>query len=600
MRHNGMALIGMGLFGMVCHSGPQNLPDFQNSRSQSSAVAAFSPSRVGSSPRGERLGHSQIGKAAPSAQALTQYAVQILTEAEQVAQREPDPEYRAWACERIAYTWLKRNPERAKPMLERAWQVSKKIEDETCRSQHQREIILYWAQIDEATARKLTPQIRNTECREAVEQQLAQYVTLGDFARGVQLLNAIPNRKDRQQEVLGAVDHFMEMDGAPDRAIRLIFAVKGVDTDPLVQSVIVHAVKTNPDKAQALLARLRSSAMREQTWLYLVSQMASTQPQKAARMAEQIRQPRQRAVALAEIAEKWVMKDREQARELAAEAFFAAGKVTARDERFILAREMVPSLAAIETAQSRGFLERLMPEIPQTSKRMRASHLLMMASVWASVETVRAEALYREAVQLDNSICVDFHGEFEGSFVALIFRLALQEPERAARLFQEQAKNVRRPDVRSFIEGLKESNPAMALRFAEAGRSPKTRDALRDAWQQEGFAQQARANPTRAAVFLSKIKDAFARDSVTCDVAISLARTDLAGARRLAKSIQDSSRRSYVLCDMGKRLVQKRHPAAMDVLREAAAAARQQKSAFHSATDLIGVAEAAYTPAYVW
>src|SRR5262245_21849309 len=93
----GIAVIGLGLFGLVCHSGAQNLQGYQESRSQSSAFKAISPPRAGSASGRASFRYSRTRKVAPSARTLTRYAIQILHEAEQVAQREPDPERRAEA-----------------------------------------------------------------------------------------------------------------------------------------------------------------------------------------------------------------------------------------------------------------------------------------------------------------------------------------------------------------------------------------------------------------------------------------------------------------------------------------------------------------------
>jgi hypothetical protein len=552
------------------------------------------PSPQHSPAKSQSVKSSQAPSGIPSTKTLRQFASGLLAEAEQAALQEPLATGRTWALQQVGSAWRSLDPMRARRLLERAWKESEKIQEVRERSAFQQRIVLPgWAGLDVTRASILAKQIQDSHWRESALKQLAKCVAIFDAEKGVPLLNAIDARIDREQQTLEAA--FSIMREEPARAVDLILKVEDINHERLLYNVIGNLAEDDLEAAKSLLPFLRSQEWQEPALLDVVRAMAREQPQEATRLAEQIRTPDRRALAFAAVAAGYRVRDFLKAREAAEEAFRAVQNTFASESRFWLAVQVAPLLGAVDSENTRELLESAASALPQDNKSLRGARLLDLAGAWAAVDVARAESLFQEALQLDESVCVGPHGRFlRTGFDGLIKGLALKEPERAALVFKEQAKKVGHPDVaeRKILADLRQRETSKALKFAEAlGGAPK-----REELEQQVLADQARANPSQAERFLSQIKSQYDREEVAGDIAVEMANTDLTRSRRIAKFIQKPSSRSKALWRIGRHLLRKQSVEALAVFREAAAAARQAENGFRRATTLVEVAKVATAP----
>lgn len=541
----------------------------------------------------EQKKQTQMSRAPLSSKALWQFAYQTLVEAEQAATQETSPRYQTSALTDVAEGWQKLDTERAKRLLERAWQVSERIKDVEERSFEQKDIALAWAGISVVRAKILARRIRDDYWREFAIEYMPQYAALADLNTGVTLLNALPNSSRREDLTCQTAYDLMREN--PTQAALLILKVQGVNHDSLLHAVVSNLAEDNLDGARDVLRLIKSPEYRDESLRDIVKEMAKSKPEEAAALAQQVEMAEARAEALSAAASGLAARDAQRAKSLADEAVKLAQDVKGAFDKFRLVIRIAPLLASMDREKARVLLEEVTP-VKEENNWLLARWTLELAGAWAPVDIKQAETLLQLALQMDKEVCVDHTcvGSFvPDGFEEFIVGLAHTDSRRAAALLKEHTKTAATASQwitqDRIIEALKNTDVEQARTFAEACGGKRKKEEL----EQQLIADKARVYPAQAEKWLPQIRDAYERDTVAGDVAVELAKTDLTAAKRITRSVKDPSRRADALRDIGRFLLQVRRVEALTFFQEARAAARQEKSASHRAWGLARIARAA-------
>src|SRR5579871_980145 len=305
-----VALIGLIVLGMtlpVSVWGQKNTDRLTNAPSSAPIVHTQQNNPTGLS-----------AQTTPSRGEWKQFAMATLADAERFANQETTPSGRAMSLLDIASAWRKLDPARARTLLEHAWQESEKDPDFQDRGYDQVSILLHgWAALDVEHAKKLASRIPHAQWQTV--ETLAEHVAIADMEKGVPLLNAISDLKERTYAVYRASYALIEAE-EPERGARLVQQVKGIHQEETLCNVLLNIAMKHPKTAQSLRRFLSSSQRRDLIALASVEALAFQEPVEAEKLARQIRESELLAHALAIVAAAFRASDTPHAHALAAEA----------------------------------------------------------------------------------------------------------------------------------------------------------------------------------------------------------------------------------------------------------------------------------------